>query len=286
MKLSGKNAIITGANQGLGLEIARAFLKEGANLVLCARDASKLEEAVRELKGSEEGRKIVAVKTDVSDEAQVRALVDRALKEFPRIDILVNNAGVYGPKGPIEDVDSDAWAQAIQINLIGPFYLLKHVLPHMKKNSYGKIINLSGGGATAPLPNISAYAASKAALVRLTETIAEEVRATPIDINAIAPGALNTRLLDEVLEAGPEKVGKSFYERAVLQKKEGGAPLIKGAELVAFLASSESDGISGKLISAIWDPWPDLKKHKAELAESDIYTLRRITPKERGKDWN
>ncbi len=286
MKLNGKNAIITGANRGLGLEIARAFLREGANLLLCARDSGKLEEALRELKGRENRRKIIAIKTDVSDEAQVCVLVDRALKEFSRIDILVNNAGVYGPKGPIEDVDSDAWAQAIQINLIGPFYLLKHILPHMKKNGYGKIINLSGGGATSPLPNISAYAASKAGLVRLTETIAEELRATQIDINAIAPGALNTRLLDEILEAGPEKVGKSFYERAVIQKEEGGAPLMKGAELTVYLASSESDGISGKLISAVWDPWANLKKYKAELVESDVYTLRRITPKERGKEWN
>lgn len=288
MKLKGRNAIITGASRGLGLEIAKAFLKEGANILICARDGGKLDETAVKLKSllpKDAKQKIVSIKTDVSDEAEVKKLIDHAVREFSKIDILVNNAGVYGPKGLLEDVDSDDWVKAININLIGPFYILKYVLPHMKKNGYGKIINLSGGGATSPLPRISAYAASKAGLVRLTETIAEELRSTGIDINAIAPGALNTRLLDEVLEAGPEKVGKSFYERAVIQKKEGGSPLAKGTELTVYLASSESDGITGKLISAVWDPWPSLKKHKGDLIGSDIYTLRRILPGERGKNW-
>jgi 3-oxoacyl-[acyl-carrier protein] reductase len=159
------------------------------------------------------------------------------------------------------------------------------VLPIFRAAGSGKIVNLSGGGATAPLPRLSAYAASKAAVVRFTETLAEELRGTRIDVNAVAPGALNTRLLDEVLAAGADKVGKSFYERALKQKAEGGAPLDKGAALCAFLLSDESAGISGRLLSAIWDPWSELPARRAELAESDIYTLRRIVPKDRGRDW-
>jgi len=155
----------------------------------------------------------------------------------------------------------------------------------MKKNKYGKIINLSGGGATAPLPFISAYAASKAAVVRLTETLAGECKDYNIDINAVAPGALNTRLLEEVLSAGPAKVGDDFYARALKQKASGGAPLELGAELCVFLASSQSDGISGRLISAQWDPWRRLDDYRAELAAGDIYTLRRIVPDDRGKKW-
>ena len=158
-------------------------------------------------------------------------------------------------------------------------------VPHMKGLGHGKIIQLSGGGATNPLPFISAYAASKAAIVRYAETLAEEVRDAGIDVNCIAPGALNTRLLDEVLVAGPEKVGKSFYERAMKQKESGGAPLEVGARLATFLASSDSDGITGKLISAVWDPWNTFTAHIAELSDTDVYTLRRIVPADRGMDW-
>jgi NAD(P)-dependent dehydrogenase (short-subunit alcohol dehydrogenase family) len=121
--------------------------------------------------------------------------------------------------------------------------------------------------------------------VRFTETIAEENRDTAIEINAIAPGALNTRLLDEVLAAGPEKVGVPFYQKALSQKKDGGAPLSAGAKLCAYLLSGQSDGITGKLISAIWDPWESFSSHRDDLNRSDVYTLRRILPKERGFTW-
>ncbi len=159
------------------------------------------------------------------------------------------------------------------------------MLPGFRRRGWGKIVNLSGGGATAPLPRLSAYAASKAAVVRFTETLSEELRGTHIDVNTVAPGALNTRLLDEVIAAGPDKVGKTFYERSLRQKADGGAPLEKGAALCAFLLSAESDGITGRLLSAVWDPWSDLPGRRAELDESDIYTLRRIVPKDRGRDW-
>jgi 3-oxoacyl-[acyl-carrier protein] reductase len=135
------------------------------------------------------------------------------------------------------------------------------------------------------LPRLSAYAASKAAVVRFTETLAAELSDSRIDVNSVAPGALNTRLLDEVLAAGPEKVGTDFYQRARRQKEEGGAPLEKGAELCAFLLSSESDGITGRLLSAVWDPWETLATKHVELRGSDVYTLRRIVPKDRGFDW-
>src|SRR5262249_51177387 len=160
------------------------------------------------------------------------------------------------------------------INLLGVVLMCRHALPIFRRQRYGKLVNLSGGGATSPLPRISAYAASKAAVVRLTETIAEETAGTGIDVNAIAPGALNTRLLDEVLEAGPERVGARFYENAVKQKAGGGAPLEKGADLCVFLLSGASDGITGRLISAVWDPWRDLGSRKDQLRGSDIYTLR------------
>jgi NAD(P)-dependent dehydrogenase (short-subunit alcohol dehydrogenase family) len=284
--LSGRYAIITGANQGLGLAIAQAFVTQGAAVLLCARDENKLKQAQRAVSPlAAAGQKVEILVTDVSKEDEVSRLAEHAFSIFPRLDILVNNAGIYGPKGKIEEVDWNEWVRAIEINLLGSILMCRALLPHFRKNHYGKIIQLSGGGATNPLPYLSAYAASKAAIVRFIETLADEVQEDHIDVNAIAPGALNTRLLDEVLEAGPEKVGQSFYDRSLKQKSEGGAPLEKGADLVVFLASSASDGITGKLISAMWDPWEDFSEHLDKLQKTDIYTLRRIVPKDRGMDW-
>jgi NAD(P)-dependent dehydrogenase (short-subunit alcohol dehydrogenase family) len=284
--LKGRVAIITGANQGFGEAIARAFLQAGANVMLCARDESKLKVVAAELRNScNTGQRVESMCADVSKRDDVTRLVSTALAAFPQIHILVNNAGVYGPKGPIDDVDWDEWVQAIEINLFGSILTVKALLPHFRTHNYGKIIQLSGGGATSPLPFISAYAASKAGIVRFMETLAEEVKTDGVDVNSIAPGALNTRLLDEVLEAGPEKVGRSFYERALKQKAEGGAPLERGAELAVFLASAASDGLTGKLISAVWDPWEQFPERMVDLQKTDIYTLRRIVPKDRGQRW-
>lgn len=287
MKLSGKNTIVTGANQGLGLEIARHFVREGANVALCARDVAKLDAATAELKNlAKSGQKIVALACDVSDPAAVKKFVAAAITALGSIQVLVNNAGVYGPKGPSESVDFEEWKRAVEINLYGVMLPTQAIVPHLKAQGGGKIINLSGGGATQPLPNISAYAASKAAVVRLSETFAEELRAHKIDVNAVAPGALNTRLLDEVLQAGPATVGEAFYQRALKQKETGGAPLELGASLCVWLASAQSDGITGKLFSAQWDPWKDLAAKRDQLAKSDIYTLRRIVPEDRGQKWS
>jgi NAD(P)-dependent dehydrogenase (short-subunit alcohol dehydrogenase family) len=285
-KLEGRGAIITGASQGFGFAVARAFVSEGASVVLCARNGEALELARAELAAQATSEQIVAVQTaDVSQPADVQKCFVFAQRILPRLHILVNNAGVYGPKGPIETVDWEDWVKAVQINLFGSVLMSRAVLPHFKQHGYGKIVQLSGGGATNPLPYISAYATSKAAVVRFVETVAEEVRGDHIDVNAIAPGALNTRLLDEVLAAGPGKVGQAFYDRAVKQKAQGGAPLEKGADLAVFLGSAGSDGITGKLISAVWDPWETLPSHLSDLQQTDVYTLRRIVPEDRELEW-
>jgi NAD(P)-dependent dehydrogenase (short-subunit alcohol dehydrogenase family) len=286
MKLSGLNAIITGASQGLGLEIARHYVLAGASIAICARDIAKLDSATKELRTrATTGQKIFALACDVSDEAAVNQFTAAAIAALGSIQILVNNAGVYGPKGPSESVDWGEWKRAIEINLYGVVLPTRAIVSHLKQQGRGKIINLSGGGATQPLPMISAYAASKASVVRLTETLAEELRPYHIDVNAVAPGALNTRLLDEVLSAGPAVVGASFYQKALKQCDTGGTPLELGASLCVYLASAESDGLTGKLLSAQWDPWRDFAMHKDVLLKSDIYTLRRIVPEDRGQKW-
>ncbi|MHB1947160.1 MAG: SDR family NAD(P)-dependent oxidoreductase [Gammaproteobacteria bacterium] len=287
MKLTGRSAIITGASQGLGFEVAKHFVTEGANVMLCARNAEQLFKAQQELIALAAGKvKVLAQPTDVSNIEQMNALVSTALSEFGKLDVLVANAGVYGTKGPIDEIDWEEWSTAIDINLKGTVLQCRAVLPHFKKNRYGKIIVLSGGGATKPMPYLSAYAASKAGVVRFAETLSEEVKEFNIDVNTVAPGALNTRLLEELLEAGPDKVGKSFYDQSMKQKQTGGTPLDVGASLCTFLAAKESDGITGRLISAVWDPWKKIPEFLDELNNSDIYTLRRIVPKDRGKVWD
>jgi NAD(P)-dependent dehydrogenase (short-subunit alcohol dehydrogenase family) len=281
--LEERAALVTGGSHGLGLAIAEALVVAGASVVISGRSKSALRDAQTHLtERAGAGQRVLSHAGDVSRAADVDELVAVSLEAFEHLDIVVNNAGVYGPKGPIEEIDWVEWVRAIEINLLGSVLVARAVLPHLKRRGYGKIIQLSGGGATAPLPNLSAYAASKAAIVRFMETLAEEVRADKIDVNAIAPGALNTRLLDEVIAAGPERVGEPFYARAVEQQASGGTPLERGASLVVYLASPQSDGITGRLISAVWDPWPTLGHHRDALAATDVYTLRRIVPDDRG----
>jgi NAD(P)-dependent dehydrogenase (short-subunit alcohol dehydrogenase family) len=287
MKLAGKRALITGGSEGFGLAVARAFIEEGGDVALCARRSEPLRRARQELTATSGGKaRVLAVRADVAVPGQVDRLVTRVLAELGGLDVLVCNAGVYGPKGRFHEVDWTEWSRAVSINLMGVALVCRRVLPHFLNQRAGKILVLSGGGATRPLPFLSAYAASKAAVVRLAETLAEEVRDSGIDVNAIAPGALNTRLLDEILAAGPERVGPAFYAQAERQKVEGGTAMDVGASLCVFLASSASDGITGKLISAVWDPWPTLPEHRQALRDSDIYTLRRIVPEDRGKSWS
>jgi NAD(P)-dependent dehydrogenase (short-subunit alcohol dehydrogenase family) len=287
MKLQNLVTLVTGASQGLGKAIAEAFVREGALVAICARDRKLVATAKEELEQiTTFGQKILALGCDVACASEVAELFAAIDRELGPIDVLVNNAGVYGPKGPSEEVDLEEWMRAIEINLLGTFLPTRQAITRMKPRKRGKIINLSGGGATNPLPRISAYAAAKAAVVRLTETLAEELRDFGIQVNAVAPGALNTRLLDEVLQAGPGVVGTEFYQKALNQRDSGGAPLQKGASVCVYLASAQSAGITGKLLSAIWDPWDRLHEFSKTLDKSDIYTLRRIVPTDRGLDWD
>jgi NAD(P)-dependent dehydrogenase (short-subunit alcohol dehydrogenase family) len=286
MILEGRNAIVTGASFGFGARIAEEFVREGASVLICARSEAPLTEVANALRTQAAPGRIVAAKMcDVTNEKDVDALIDEALRIFPHVDALVNNAGVYGPIGPIEAIDWTEWKQAIFANLLGTVYPCRVLVPHFKSRGYGKIVNLSGGGATSPLPRISAYAASKAAVVRFNDTLAEELKSFRVDVNAVAPGVLDTRLTQQLLDAGPQLVGETLYNRVSKLAGDGEATIKKGAQLCAYLCSADSDGITGKLIAAPWDPWPFSPEHKADLDGSDIFTLRRILPKDRDKAW-
>ena len=282
MDLSHKSVIISGASQGFGYAVAQEFIKRGAHVVICARNENLLQCALDELKKiASNQQKVIAIAADVSKPGDFDKVVSEALEQIGYIDGLVANAGVYGAMGPIDEVDWEEWSNAIDINLKGTVLQCRAVVPHFKSRKRGKIVILSGGGATQPKPYLSSYAAAKAAVVRFGETLAEELISYNIDVNSVAPGSLNTRLLEEVIEAGPKKVGEEFYHHSLKQKESGGVPLEIGANLCAFLVSSASNGITGKLISAKWDPWENFPQYIEALRSSDIYTLRRIVPEDR-----
>ncbi len=289
MILKGACALITGGGQGLGRAVAKAFLEEGAGVMICGRDRTVLKEAAAQLRPSRgPGARLEWRRADVGREAEVERLFRDFSACFPRLDILVNNAGVFGPIGPLADASWNEWVSAVQTNLFGTANACRLALPLLaarRRAPRGKIINISGGGATSPMPNFSAYAASKAAVVRLTETLAQETAVRGIDVNAVAPGPLNTRLMRQLAAAGPRKAGKEQYARARATMRDGGAPLERAAALCVFLASRESDGLSGRLLSAVWDPWETFAGRRAQIMKTDAYTLRRIRPEDRGLGW-
>jgi NAD(P)-dependent dehydrogenase (short-subunit alcohol dehydrogenase family) len=280
--LKNKNILVTGGTLGLGFQLASHFIQKGANVIICSRKTKNINSAYNKLKTKLKNKQILfAFKADLSKEIDVKNLYKKISKKFNHIDILVSNAGVYGPKGPLIDIDWNDWKKSFNINFFGSVFLIKVFTKLIKKSTRGKIIQLSGGGATSPLPNLSCYAASKAAIVRFVETISIELLKFDIDVNCIAPGALNTRLLDEVIKAGPKKVGNSFYQKSLEQKRTGGAGYISVIALCEFLCSAKSNGITGKLISAQWDNYRKLAKKNLLNYKSDVFTLRRIVGKDR-----
>ncbi|HXF34580.1 MAG TPA: SDR family oxidoreductase [Candidatus Acidoferrales bacterium] len=285
MKLNGKVALITGASLGLGRAVASAFAREGSDVLMCARNAADLEAARSAVAQEAPQRRVVARKADMTVEDDVAQLFETAASTFGRLDVLVCNAGIFGPKGRIEDLHWRDWAHAIATNLLGPVLCVQHAMPLLRKAAHRpKIVITSGGGAERAYPLISSYATSKTGLVRFGESLALQL-GDDADVNMLAPGQLNTRMVDDILDAGPAKVGQSQYDGALRTRATGGASIENAAELAVFLASSESDGISGRLIHAVRDPWRTLAEHREELAASDLFQLRRVDLKDRGLDW-
>jgi NAD(P)-dependent dehydrogenase (short-subunit alcohol dehydrogenase family) len=280
-----KNVLITGASRGLGAAMAKAFWKTGASLMLVARNERALNSLIASLE-PHGGQSAFALECDLSSQDAVNTIIQKAQMQFEQLDVLINNAAIQGPIGPSWENDWDAWRGTLNVDLFAPIDLSRRCAAWMIPQKKGKIICLSGGGAASSRPNFSAYAVAKAGLVRYCEVLADELLAYNIQVNCIAPGAMGTAITDEIINAGPDLAGQKEFDSAMKRREQPEHTLLdRAAELAVFLASPASDGVTGKLISAVWDPWESLPDHLEDLRKTDIYTLRRIVPKDRGQSW-
>lgn len=281
-----KNIIITGASRGIGFEIAKEFIKKGANLSICSNNIKNLKKAVIKLsKLKSKNQKIFFKKTDLKKEKSILSFINFTFKNLNQIHILINNAGIYGPKGESENIKWSDFKKTFYINFFGSVLLSRELVKHFKKKNYGKIIQLAGGGVAGPIPRINAYGSSKIAIVRYMESLSEELKKYNININSVSPGAINTSMLDEIIKDGPKKVGMHYYNKALEQKKRGGTPYKDATDLIIFLSSENSNFIKGKIINALWDDWINFKKYKTKIIDSDLFTLKRINSYDRGYTW-
>jgi NAD(P)-dependent dehydrogenase (short-subunit alcohol dehydrogenase family) len=269
------NVVVTGSSTGIGRALVEHLLGKGHAVWGLAR-SDQVDFAAKH-------PTFRFSRCDVSDYAAVSRATAEIMAAWAHVDALVCAAGLQGEIGPALSADPVKWSATVRANLDGTYFVIRALAPVLAgAPRRQKIVCFSGGGATKSRANFSAYGVAKTGIVRLVETIADETRGQPLDINALAPGAINTRLTEEVLALGPEVVGAGEYAAAQKQKATGGGSLEKALGCVEWLISPASDGISGRLIAAPWDPWSTLGQHREALASSDIYMLRRIVPEERG----
>lgn len=279
LKLQNKKALITGGSRGLGKQIAISYIAAGADVCICARNKEELSKALSDMENLRvfPAQKVVGLPADIANDDDVDRLFDFSQEQLSGLDVLVNNAGIQGEIGLFMEADWKRWKETFAVNLYGTANCIRHAIKYFSENARkGKIINLSGGGATGSRPYFSAYAASKTAIVRLTEIIADEMREFGICVNAIAPGAMNTAMTQEVIIVGKDVAGEKEYNSAKVRLNEDDSVMNKAARLAVYLGSDLADGISGRLLSAVWDDWEHLHEHKEEIMKSNLYTLRRI----------
>jgi NAD(P)-dependent dehydrogenase (short-subunit alcohol dehydrogenase family) len=259
---------ITGSSSGIGQFLADSLAKSGHEICRLARSPQAG----------------FSFQCDVGDWHAVENCAKKVSEKWTLLDALICCAGVQEPIGPAMEIDPSAWRKNLAVNLDGTFFAIRAFYPLLKKSTArAKVICFSGGGSTGPRPNFAAYGVAKTGVVRLVEMLAAEWQNENLDINAIAPGAIFTKMLEEILARGEKLSGKKEFESVSKMPRDNSEKLQKVYGLVETLLSSKSDGISGKLISAPWDPWQKLPALREELMKSDIYTLRRIVPEDRGK---
>ncbi len=260
--------LITGGSRGIGRAIAVMLAERGWRVTLLARGEHALEQARRELPG--DGHAVFAL--DVCDEAAW----ERLAPSLGDTHGLVCAAAVLDPIGPIGSYTPADFRHTLEINVVGTLLAIHTCLPGLSASA-GAVVTFGGGGATGPLPRFDAYAASKAAVARLTENISAELAGDGVRVNCIAPGFVATGIHQSTIAAGRELAGADYFDRTRAELQQGGDPIGEAAELVCLLLENNADtSFTGKLISARWDPWRDAGFRRRLAAEPDFATLRRV----------
>lgn len=272
-EFTGSTVIVTGGSRGIGRAIAKNFFDKGASVLICSRDEQSVLSVCGEIDPS--GKRFLGMAADVSKIKDCQKIIDAAVNQFGGINILINNAGISGEVNAFENIDLQKWSDTISVNLLGMVNCARLVTPIMKNGGGGKIINFAGGGVGSKntMPNFSAYYTSKVAVVGFTETVAAELSQVNIQMNAVAPGAVNTGITDYIISQGPKKVGEVMYQKSLEQKKNGGESTDNIVSLINFLCSEQANNINGCLLSAKWDKIEILKDGKQN---NDRFKLRRI----------
>lgn len=261
--------MITGAGRGIGKRLALGFAHAGARVGLLARSKAELDLGCLEIEQA--GGTAMRLRTDVRDYEEVCAAVEKMTVQYGPVQMLLCAHGTLGEIGPLAQANPKVWADAVTTNLLGSMHMCRAVLPEMLERRSGKIVLLVGPGCDGPRINFSGYSATQAALVRLSETLAEEVRDSNIQVNCMNPGLTYTSLTDEILSAG-ERAGWQETQEASQVRTSGGVLPDRQIHLAQFLCSDRSNHISGKLISVS----DDLRRLEHANAHSEIFTLRRL----------
>jgi NAD(P)-dependent dehydrogenase (short-subunit alcohol dehydrogenase family) len=265
-----KSIVVTGASSGFGAAFAQALAQDGHQLFICARRDDRLAEVAAAHPN------IFHARCDISDEAQVVAFFNEVARRTRGLDAVVHCAAILGPLGIFDTIDSAEWTATVSTNVFGAYFVGKHAVPLLQSTRSPRILMLSGGGAFDPMPNVSAYGVSKAATVRLVETLAVELKPRHIAVNAIAPGFAATDIHKQTLAAGRERGGEHF-DKTVKMMSSWDSSMDVPIACIRYMLSDVAGKLTGKTISARYDPWgeKEFDQNIDQIAASPLYTTQR-----------